>query len=277
VNTAERYAEPVQPVSALPATSTALVPVVRGRPPRIEVSPGAERPVNAHRLFFGMGYFGLVMVWTAVWLSGFVGHRAEFITVIGGMFIGLGGFGILIHTLWKPNERKVRHLLLALGSLGLTLAAIPPVHRISREMYAAAAVDRLQPLAEELARDERIRIVGVFNGELTLNGYVGPSHGPGLIHGAPTAEGLAGVLASGGISRGEFDAYFSRLQAAGMNTAEHTAAGVVFHPSGPYDLALLYLAPGRALPPAHALLGDPGQWHSEPLGGAWHMVVRGRR
>ena len=69
------------------------------------------------------------------------------------MFTGLGGFGVFIHTLERPNERKVRHLLLALATLGLTAASYPLVERVSREIYATAATARLQPLADALAKD----------------------------------------------------------------------------------------------------------------------------
>ncbi|HEU4884443.1 MAG TPA: hypothetical protein VFT45_19455, partial [Longimicrobium sp.] len=144
MSTPGRYAQAVvQPVSAVPATSTALVPVVNDVGPRL-VAAGSEQPVNAHRFFFAMGYVGFAVLWAAMWLEGLMGPRMAGLYILGAMGIALGGFGILIHTLYRPNERKVRHLLLAIGSLALTLAASVPVERTSREMYAMAAVSRLQ-------------------------------------------------------------------------------------------------------------------------------------
>src|SRR5687768_1416865 len=154
-----RYAEATLPVSDAVTPSMALVPVARDDGgPRLATA-GATKPTNAHRLFYGLGYAGLVLIWAGTWLGGFVGFVG--FEIVGVMFVGLGGFGVLIHTLYKPNERKVRHLLLALASLALTVAALPVVSRISREMYATAAVVRLQPLAEALAKDARIREIGV--------------------------------------------------------------------------------------------------------------------
>jgi hypothetical protein len=192
--------------------------------------------------------------------------------------VGIGGFGVLIHTLYKPNERKVRHLLLALASLALTVAALPLVTSISREMYATAAVNRLQPLADALAKDARIREIGVFfNGQLIFNGYHGPAHGIGSMEGQTGEFLLADVLARHGLSREEHDAYQRRLDHVGMARAERTGSTVAFLPDGPSGPWLLYVVPGHALPPSRALLVDGGTWYSQPLGGPWYMVLNGAR
>jgi hypothetical protein len=93
-----------------------------------------EPPANAHRLFFALGYAGVALIWTSMWLGGLVGNGSETFAIVGVMFTALGGFGVFIHTAWKPNERKVRHLLLALATLALTIASFPLVERVSREM-----------------------------------------------------------------------------------------------------------------------------------------------
>lgn len=276
MSTPARYAQAVvQPPSAVTATSTALVPIASDRGPRLAPP---EKPVNAHRLFYGVGYAGLVMIWAGVWLGGLVGPHFEFLFIFGGLMVALGGFGILIHTVWKPNERKVRHLLLAIASLAVTIAAIPLVQRISREMYATAAVDRLQPLADALAKDARIQDIGVHNGNAMLNGYYGPEQGPGgSIDGRTGEYLLSDVLTRDGISPKEYQAYQRGLQRAGMERAGRSSYTVIFSPAGPREPRLLYVVSGHPLPATHALRDDAGTYYSEPLGGPWHMLLRGRR
>jgi hypothetical protein len=272
---AARYAEATLSASDAVTPSMALVPVARDDGPRPATS-GATKPTNAHRLFYGLGYAGLALIWAGTWLSGFVGFMGW--EIVGVMFVGLGGFGVMIHTLYKPNERKVRHLLLALASLALTVAALPLVTRVSREMYATAAVDRLQPLADALAKDARIREIGRSSvGYATFNGFHGQEHGTGSMEGQTGEFLLADVLARHGLSREEYDAYQRRLDQVGMARAERTRSTVAFLPDGPNEPWLLYVVPGHALPPARALLVDGGTYYSQPLGGPWYMVLHGTR
>lgn len=273
MSTPARYAQAVvQPPSAVPATSTALVPVAADRAPRLAPE---EKPVNAHWFFYGMGYTGLALVWAAMWLEGLAPGRFVFVYILAMMFVGLGGFGILIHTVYKPNERKVRHMLLAIGSLTLTLAASVPVERITREMYATAAVARLQPLAEALAKDGRVIDIGELNGNSVFNGFYGPDEGSLRVEPAQNGDVLVDVLARDGISREEYETYQQRLERAGMERAKRTASTVVFSPADRREPWLLYVMPGHALPPAHALLDETGTYHSQPLGGPWYMVLGG--
>ncbi|MBW3570028.1 MAG: hypothetical protein KY467_02870 [Gemmatimonadetes bacterium] len=266
MSTPTRYAEAaLAPADGRPV----FAPLVRDR----AAAPGPETPVNAHRVFYGMGYAGLVLVWAGVWLEGLAAGPFEFVLVIGIMFVALGGFGVVIHTLWKPNERKVRHLLLALAALGLTIAAVPLVNRIAGQMYAAAAADRLQPLAEALAKDTRIHAVGAANGRVILNGYHGPEHGPERTGRDRNERVLADVLARDGITRSELQAYLRRMERAGVEKAERTAWMVAFSPSGRSDLRLVYVLPGQPLLPAHQWGAGWNGWHSEPLGGAWYMML----
>lgn len=271
-----QHAEPMLPAPAVFPASTALVPVARDDVgPRLATA-GASKPTNAHRLFYGLGYAGLILIWAGTWLSGFVGFVG--FEIVGVMFVGLGGFGVLIHTLYKPNERKVRHLLLALASLALTVAALPLVSHISREIYATAAVNRLQPLAEALAKEERIREIGHSSvGHVTFNGFYGPEHGPGSMEGQKGEFLLADVLARDGISREEYQAYQRRLDQVGMASAQRTGSTVAFLPDGPDEPWLLYVVPGHALPHARSLLHEGSTYYSQPLGGPWYMVLNGAR
>jgi hypothetical protein len=272
VNAPGRYAQAVvQPDSAMPVASTALVPVSVDRAPRPVVQ---EKPVNAHWFFYGIGYSGLALLWAAMLLDVFVGPGVAGLYVFAWMGIVLGGFGIFIHTVYKPNERKVRRLLLAIGSLVLTGLATAPVEHITREMYATAAVGRLQPLAEALAKDARIQEIGAGGGRVTLNGYYGPEQGYGRIDREDAV--LDDVLARDGISRGEHQAYQKQLRRAGVDRAQRTASTVAFTSVGFSRPWLVYVMPGHALPPGHALLDDEGTYHSQPLGGPWYMVLSGR-
>ncbi|HEX6367834.1 MAG TPA: hypothetical protein VF006_02800 [Longimicrobium sp.] len=269
-----RVAEARPTTAAAAPTSTALVPYAGdGEPRRV---PGTEKPVNAHVLFYVLGYAGLSLILAGALLNGLAGRNLEVVSMFGVMFVGLGGFGVVIHTLYRPNERKVRHLLLALASLAATVAATLLLNHVTREIYAAAAVDRLQPLADALAKDPRIRVIGVMNGNVLLNGYYGLEDGPGTIEGEQGDRLLGDVLARDGISRDEYAAYQRWLEREGMVRARRTASTVAFAPAGRRPW-LLYVAPGHALPPAHALLDDHGTHHSQPLGGPWYMVLDGRR
>jgi hypothetical protein len=276
VSTPARYAEATLSVSEAVTPSMALVPVARDDGgPRLATA-GATRPTNAHRLFYGLGYAGLVLIWTGTWLSGFVGFVGW--EIVGVMFVGLGGFGVLIHTLYKPNERKVRHLLLALASLALTVAAIPLVTRISREMYATAAVNRLQPLADELAKDTRIREIGVSTGgNVRFNGFYGPEYRTGSMEGQKGEFLLADVLAHDRISWEEYQAYQRRLEQVGMARALRTGSTIAFLPDGPDEPWLLYVVPSHALPHARSLLHEGSTYYSQPLGGPWYMVLNNSR
>jgi hypothetical protein len=277
VSTAERIAAEV-PASAAP--SLALVPMVGDRAPRIEASPGVPKPVNAHRFFYVLGYLGLVPIFAAGWVGAFYVGATHALYPIGIFFVGLGGFGVLIHTFFRPNERKIRHLLLAIASLVLVIASGGPVRGIAREVHAASMASRLQPLAEALARDARIRNVGMAGEHVRLNGFHGRGRGDdGWLEGPGQPKTTLGsVLARDQISRGELQAYTDGLNRAGISDAERTPAGILFTPAQRYDTRLLYLPPGQALPAAHTLVVDSSTgWYSEPLGGGWYVVLSGVR
>lgn len=279
MSTPAPYAQAPQPAQVeveVGTRSTALVPVIGDGRLR-QVSPAVQDPPNVHRFFFALGYAGLPLIWIGAVASTVAGEAYGIFAGFGAMFVGLGGLGVVIHTVWKPNERKVRHLLLAIASLAVTLLSLVPAQPMAREMYATAAVTRLEPLAATLANDARIRRIGVFNENVMLNGYFGSGFGMGRIEGQDGEHTLESVLERDGITRPEFDAYQRRLREAGMNEARRTASTVAFGPSGGSGMMLVYALPGHALPPDHALVGDGGYWHSQPLGGSWYMALAGRR
>lgn len=267
-------------VQAPASSPPVLVAFAGDRKPRTEGSAGAPKPVNAHRFFYTLGYLGLVPVTAAGWVGAFNSERMYALYVVGALFVGLGGFGVLIHTLFRPNERKVRHLLLALASLALVAASAPLVGRIAREVYATSMILRLQPLAEEVLRDARIRNVGAAeNGWVRVNGFRGPAHGDGgFIEGQDrSAVALADVLARDGISLSELHAYLDRLERAGIAEVERVDGRVLFEVAGVDHQWLLYVPPGRALPRAGTPLKEGlTRWHADPLGGGWYLVLRSR-
>ncbi|HEX2206550.1 MAG TPA: hypothetical protein VHG93_02650 [Longimicrobium sp.] len=265
------------PVPQAEAPAAATLALAGDRGPRL-VPAAREKPVNAHVLFFVLGYSGLVLIWAGEWLAGFLGGEYRAFQAIGMLLTGLGGFGVVIHTLWKPNERKVRHLLLALAALALTGASLPLVQRLAREMSAAAAVVRLQPLTGALEHDTRIHRIGFSRFRVTINGYYGPETGTGSLDGKRDASTLPEALARYGISPSECQVYRRMMERAGVGTASRTRATLAFDARGPHDAMLVYVLPGHAPPPpGYALTEDDIRWYTEPLGGSWYMARRGER
>lgn len=286
MSTQARYAEAAAssvPSTALVPVSTALVPVVGDRA-RIEVSPGAPKPVNAHRFFYVLGYLGLVAIVAAAWTTAVQGGAWYALFPIGIIFVGLGGLGVLIHTLYRPNERKVRHLLLALASVGVVAASAPLLQRIAREVHATAMISRLQPLADEVLRDARIVNVGTSGTDrVALNGFNGQLSGSdgwmgGLDDGTNQPAVLADILERDGISRGELQTYMDKLERAGANAVERADGRLLFTPAGQNSHWLLHVPPGVAIPrPGTRLTNELGRWHADPLGGGWYLVLPGDR
>jgi hypothetical protein len=248
--------------------------MVGDRAPRIHVSPGAEKPVNVHRLFFGLWYAALALYVIANLVEVRYDQAGDMIRLLGVLFTGLGGFGILIHTLWKLGERKVRHALAAGAALALTLASAGPVRHVSMQMFVASRVARLQPLAEALAQDARVRNVGLGGEDrVRLNGFQGPWQGEGgWIEGpypAPMTT-LAEILARDGIAKPELREYAAALDRSGMSEAERSGGRITFTYS--YDLKLLYVPAGVSPPDPRRLVDSPLRWRSEPLGGGWYLL-----
>lgn len=267
---ARSAAVPLPPAAPGPA----LVPVVGDRAPRIHVSPGPQRPANAHRLFFALWYLAMALFAGAAWVQVLSFDAQMALTVLGGLFAALGGLGVVIHTLWQPSERKLRHALAAAAALVLTLASAGPLRHVSTQMVATSRVARLQPLAEALARDARIRNIGVVGDDrVRLNGFQGPWQGDGgWIEGpypAPPST-LAEILARDGVALAELRAYTDGLDGAGMSEAERSGGRVTF--TYAYNLNLLYVPAGVAPPDPRRLVDDSTRWRSEPLGGGWYLL-----
>ena len=265
----------LQAVAPPAGPGPALVPMVGDRAPRIEPSPGSVRPVNAHRLFYGLWYVALGVFAASAWIGRLHYQPSIVLNLLGALFVALGGFGILVHTLWKPNERKLRHALAAVAALALTIAAAGPLRHVSTQVYATSRVARLQPLADVLARDGRIRNVGLAGMNLRLNGFHGHVSGDeGWLegHGQP-ATTLPEVLKRDGLTRTEVQPYLDGLRRAGMRDAERTSTTVLFTPARTYDTRLLYVAPGHPLPDLRRVMNDRSTWRSEPLGGGWYLLL----
>lgn len=270
MSAAERFAAPAQ------ENAPRLIALAGDQVPRIGPDPATPKPVNAHRLFFGMGYLGLGLILAGTW-AGAIDPAGVFpLYPMAALCIGVGGFGVLVHTVWKPNERKVRHLLLAIASLALTIASVPLLTDVAQEVRAAALIARLQPLAEALARDAGIQRVGRESGHVVLNGYLGPEHAAeGAIRISQPAA-LNDVLARDGIARAEVTAYLAALDRAGMREANRTDTFVAFAPTDAVDVRLLYVPPGRAIPGPGIALDDHSRWRAKPMGGGWYLALRGR-
>jgi hypothetical protein len=271
VSAPARYAAATLPTAA---PGPALVPVAGDRAPRIHVSPGPQKPVNVHRLFFTLWYLSLTLFAGAAWVQVLSFDAYMTLTVLGGLFAALGGFGVVIHALWQPSERKLRHALAAGAALALSLASAGPLRHVSTQMFATSRVARLQPLAEALARDAAIRNVGVAGeDQVRLNGFQGPWQGDGgWLEGsspAPSAT-LSEILARDGIAYAELRAYADALRRAGMGEAERSGGRVTF--TYAYNLKLLYVPTGVSLPDPRRLVDRRSRWRTEPLGGGWYLL-----
>jgi hypothetical protein len=262
---------PVRHLQAEPPAALAgpvLVPVMGDPAPRMEVQPAKPPPVNAHRVFYGMWYAALVMFAAEPWIGRIHDAVSLLFGVLGGVFVALGGLGILIHTLCRPSEQRLRHTMAAGAALVLTLAAREPLRDANAQVYATARVARLQPLAEALARDGHIRNVGITGSQLRLNGFYGDVYTDQgwLEQTGDPAITLTEVLQRDGITRAELRRYVDGLRGVGMGYARRTDATVLFTPAGTYDMKLLYVVPGQPVP-------DPTTWRSEPLGGDWYLLL----
>jgi hypothetical protein len=245
------------------APGPVLVPRVGDAGPRIQAAPATSRRVSAYRVFCGMWYASLAMFTLAAWIGAVHFEPSLALNVIGGLFAALGGLGILIHTLCKRSEQKLRHALAAGAALALTISSLAPVGDVSTQVYATSRAARLQPVAEALARDGRIRNVGGTAERPRLNG-AGASD---------AAVTLPEVLTRDGLTRAELQPYLEGLRRAGMIDAERTQAAVLFTSARVYDFRLLYVLPGQPLPDVRGIAGASATWRSNPLGGGWYVLL----
>jgi hypothetical protein len=194
------------------------------------------------------------------------------LSIVGLAFAGLG---VLIHTAYRPSVHKLRMMLGAVASLVLTVASVDPIGRAAREVHASSAIVRMQPLADALARDGRIRSIGVSRGDwVELNGWAGSLDGGNV----PVVDGrlvpLLEVLQRDGISRLDLVRLLRQMREQGVTRVHTGAAYVAFERRGG-QTPLLYLRPGQPLPPPGTAILDRNAWHTQPMGGGWYLFLPG--
>lgn len=147
MNTAEKRV--VDADAAHPSTSAVVVPLFADRPAVEEWPPPCPKPGFPHRLFYGLGYAGLGLLVLGAVMSARNFDTMYALFVMGGMCIGLGGLGVLVHLALRPRtQHKLRTTLGAIASLVLTLAAIWPIMQVSREVHAEALVPAAQAVVD---------------------------------------------------------------------------------------------------------------------------------
>lgn len=264
--------------AAHPAPSMALVPLTQDRAPLRAAAPASAKPANVHRIFFGTGYAGLALIMIGTWLGPRYENAMVGGYVIGAMAVGLGGLGVLVHVLYRPSMRKLRQGLGAVAALVLTVAAQRPVMHAALEAHASARIPELQQLADDLARDGRIRHLGIpLTGWVELNGFRGRLDGAHVDvteESGPNPLPLAAILQRDGISRLELVRLTRRLREAGITRVSVGEAAVEFESDGAGS-SMLYVRPGQPLPrPEVAFPGRP-YLRTQPLGGGWYLLATG--
>lgn len=256
-----------------PSTSMALVPLPRAEAVR-SIVPGEDGAApHAHRYFYGMGYAALALIVLGIWMEPANGALGPVPFMLAAPLLGIGGLGVLIHVLYKPRMHKLRMGLGAVASVALTAAAGVPLHRAATEVHAHAAILRLQPLADELLRDGRVRTLALPSGTwIELNGFAGR-----MDTGDPSTNGsgltLAAVLRRDGISRLDLLRMRRRLSQAGVSQVGAGDAYVAFPRPGP-GFDLLYVRPGHAPPPPRTVVLETPIVLAKPLGGGWYLYER---
>jgi hypothetical protein len=260
----------------LPSTSMALVPLAGDRERGIG-PPAGSMPRNVHRFFYGLGYAALGMVVLGAWVEPLGGDAGLALFGIAMVCLAFAGLGVLVYTAYKPSVHKVRMMLGAVASLVLTILATEPIGSAAREVHASSAITGLQPVAEQIARDGRIRSIGIPRSEwVELNGFTGSLDGSTTGYGMEGPQTLAEVLQRDGISRLELVRLLRGLREADVARVEAGAAYVAFDRTGSVP-DLLYLRPGRPLPlPGTEILDRPA-WVTRPMGGGWYLFLYGRR
>jgi hypothetical protein len=230
-------------VAAQPSTCMALVPLPRAETAHPDAAPA--KPSHVHRYFYGLGYAALALIIIGVWTEPVNGTAAAVLYGTAILCLGVAGLGVLVHVAYRPRMDKLRKGLGAVAALALTLAAIGPVGRAATEVHAQSAVVRLQPLADDLLRNGRIRMIAIAApGGIELNDYVGrmDTSDPST-SGAPVT--LAEVLRRDGISRLELVRMRSAMEQAGVWRVEVGEGYVGFYGTGVGASPLYIAAPAR--------------------------------
>lgn len=272
MSTLER--ERVEVAGSIPSDSVALVPLVvdRTRPAPVEILPPA-RPRTLHRWFFGMWYAGLALIAGGAWLGAWGEEWMALCFVPAVLCLAPGGLGILIHFVARPSLPRFRQGLGALAALALTGLAAIPLGSMAAEVRAAAAVARLQPLAQEMAGFERMwALVQAPGARLQIEQAAGYS----LTYENPRAPvETAEALRRAEVAPREFDGIRRQMRAAGMAGVQVLRGALVFRYRGGADAHLMYVRPGQVLPRNLWLYYFGVDWRSKPLGGGWYLVRRG--
>lgn len=138
--------------AAHPSTSAIVVPLFADRPMVEEWALPRAKPGFPHRYFYGLGYAGLALLVLGAAISARNIETMYAFFMMGGMCIGLGGLGVLVHLALRPRtQHKLRTTLGAIASLVLTVASLPPIMHVSREVRAAALVPAAQRFADREA------------------------------------------------------------------------------------------------------------------------------
>lgn len=261
-------------VDPLPPASVALVPrgADRPHPGPVEILPAAP-PRTLHRWFFGMWYVGLALIAAGAWLGAWGEEWMAFCFVPAMLCLAPGGLGILIHFVVKPSLPRFRQGLGALASLALTGLAAIPLSSMASEVRAAAAVARLQALAQEMAGFERMwTMVQAPGARLQIEQAAGYS----LTYENPRAPvETAEALRRAAVAPREFDGIRRQMRAAGMGGVQVLGGALVFRYRGGAAEHLMYVRPGEVLPQNLWLYYFGPDWRSKPLGGGWYLVRRG--
>lgn len=254
-----------------PVPPMALVPLTVDRAP---LQPAPAKPSNVHRVFYGMGYAALALITFGTAMAPRWGNAMFGFYVMGAFGLGLAGLGVLGHVLYRPSMPKLRQGLGAVAALGLTLAAQGLVADTANEVHAASRIARLQPLADDLSRGGRIRMLGAPSaGWVELNGYHGRLDSRDRVRVDGVAEmTLADVLRRDGVSRLELVRLRNRLEQSGARRVEVGASYVAFA-SGDVGPDLLYVRPGHGpLTPGAEVL-ERRVARTRPVGGGWYLLL----
>ena len=254
-----------------PSASMALVPLSGDHAVRQPATRAAGGPAHVHRYFYGMGYMALAFLALAAWLQPSRPDAATFLYASGAFSLGIAGLAVLIHVVYRPRMQKLRMGLGAVASVVLTAAALEPIGDAAREVHAESLAIRLQPLADDLARDPRIRALGLTPaGWVDLGGQTGSLDGAMDTTSAGAPLMMADLLERVGIARQEVERLMERMREACVLRLEVREAYVAF--ANRNQATLLFARPGRTLPPPGTAILDQPRWRTQPLGGGWYLL-----
>jgi hypothetical protein len=249
-----------------PVPSMALVPLAADRAP---LQPAPAKPSNVHRVFYGMGYAALALITFGTAMAPRWGNAMFGFYVMGVFGLGLGGLGVLVHVLYRPSMPKLRQGLGAVAALGLTLAAQGLVADAADEVHAASRIARLQPLADDLSRDGRIRMLGAPSaGWVELNGY----HGRVDSRDRVRVDGVTEMALADVLPRLELVRLLNRLERSRTRRVEMGASYVAFE-AGAAGADLLYVRPGHGPLTSGAEILERRVARTRPVGGGWYLLL----